>query len=168
MPRTSLTIEQILTMLAASPSNIAESTASLTEQHLHAALDEWSANDVLAHLRSCADVWGKSIVTIIEQDTPTIRAINPRTWIKSTDYLEQKFHPSLQAFTMQREELMKILEAVNPATWSRLAIVRGAGKPLQLSVYSYAQRMAEHERPHLKQIKHIAGAVDKSQGKIEQ
>ncbi len=120
------------------------------------------SNEVLAHLRSCGDVWGNSISTIIKQDMPTIRAINPRTWIKGTNYLEQKFQPSLQAFTAQRADLLAILRPLKARSWARSATVTGAGKPLELSIQSYAQRMAKHEHPHLKQIKHIADAIRES------
>ena len=83
MPSRSLTIEQILTLLAETPPRIAALTAKLAPAQLHTAPDpgEWSANDVLAHLRACADMWGNCIVTIIAEDTPTIRAVNPRTRI---------------------------------------------------------------------------------------
>ncbi len=164
MAATSLTIEQILTVLEATPARIAEFTAGLTETQLQAAprAGEWSINEVLAHLRSCDDVWGNSIATIIKQDMPTIRAINPRTWIRSTNYLEQKFRPSLQAFTLQRADLLAILRPLKTKNWARSAMVTGAGKPLELSVQSYAQRMARHERPHLKQIKRIADAIRES------
>lgn len=159
-----LTIPQILTLLAAAPARIAEFTVGLTEAQLHAAPGpaEWSANEVLAHLRSCADVWGNCILTIINQDRSTIRAINPRTWIRSTNYLEQKFQPSLQAFTVQRADLLAILEPLKPKTWSRSATVTGAGKLLQRTVQSYAEWMVAHERPHLKQIKRIANTIRKS------
>lgn len=163
MSGTSLTVEQILTMLEAGPARIAEVTAGLTEAQLHAAPNpgEWSANEVLAHLRSCADVWGNCMTTIIDQDTPTIRAVNPRSWIKSTNYLQQKFRPSLQAFTLQRAELLATLEPLGPKVWSRSAVVKGAGKTLTRSVLYYAQWMAEHERPHLKQIQRIASLARK-------
>lgn len=163
MSPTFLPIEQILAMLASGPAHITEFTRGLTETQLHAAPapGEWSANEVLAHLRSCADVWGNCIVTILNQDKPTIRAINPRTWIKSTNYPEQKFQPSLQAFTVQCGELLAVLEPLKPNSWSRSATVTGAGKPLELSVLSYTQRMVEHERPHLKQIKRIANTIHK-------
>ena len=155
-------------MLSMGSSRIAEATAGLTEAQLHAAPapGEWSANEVLAHLRSCADVWGNYILTILHQDRPTIRAVNPRTWIKSTDYLEQEFQPSLQAFTVQRTELLAILEPLKPKTWLRLAVVTGAGKPLELTVHSYADRMAIHERPHLKQIKRTAGTMRMQLGRV--
>ena len=163
MSPTSLTREQILTMLAGGPARIAEFTVGLTETQLHAAPGpgEWSANDVLAHLRSCADVWGNCIMTIINQDKPTIRAVNPRTWIKSTDYLEQEFQPSLRVFTLQRTKLLTILESIKPNVWLRSATVTGAGKPLERTVHTYAESIAIHERPHLKQIQRIAGAIRK-------
>ena len=37
-------------------------------------------------LRSCDDMWGGSISTMPGEELPTIRAINPRTWIHETDY----------------------------------------------------------------------------------
>ena len=112
MPSRSFTPEQVLTMLAATPPRIAALTAGLTPAQLRTKpnRDEWSATDVLAHLRSCADVWGSCIEVIIAQDTPTIRAVNPTTWIKSTDYPEQEFQSSLRAFTKQRKNLLKVLE----------------------------------------------------------
>jgi len=158
-----LTIEQILAMLEAAPSQIAGLTAGLTETQLSSSPGpgEWSTNEVLAHLRSCADVWGSCIKMILEQDMPTIRAVNPRTWIRSTNYPEQKFKPSLQSFTVQRTGLLAILKPLKPKTWSRSATITGAGKPFERSVLSYAQWMAEHERPHLKQIKSIVTAMQK-------
>lgn len=163
MSPNALTREQILDQLAAAPPHIAEFAAGLTETQLHTppGPSEWSANDVLAHLRSCSDVWGGCIFTILNEDTPTIRAVNPRTWIKSTNYLEQKFQPSLQAFAGQRAALLALLESLKPKTWSRSATIIGAGKPLKRSVHSYAQWMVEHERPHLKQIKRIASTIQR-------
>lgn len=140
MPEISLPARQILTMLEAGPMLIAQVTAGLTEPQLHAAPNrgEWSANEVLAHLRSCADVWGNCIATLINEKQPTIRAVNPRTWIRSTSYLEQEFQPSLQAFIVQRAELLKILAPLKPHNWSRSGTVTGAGKPLIRTVRFYA------------------------------
>jgi len=157
VPERSLTIEQILAILAQTPPRIAALTAGLLPAQLHTAPapDEWSANDVLAHLRACADVWGGCIEMIIAQDRPTIRAVNPTTWINSTDYLEQEFQSSLHAFARQRTDLLAVLESLPPKGWSRAATVTGAGKVLERTVHSYAQWMATHERPHVKQIERI-------------
>jgi DinB family protein len=100
-------------------------------------------------------MWGGCIAEIIAHDHPTLRAINPRTWIDKTNYREQAFQPSLQAFAKQRAELVAVLEPLAPEGWAGLATVTGAGRPLERTVRSYAQWLAEHERPHVKQIERI-------------
>jgi hypothetical protein len=161
VPGESLTIEQVLTILTETPPRIAALVTGLEPARLRTSpsQDEWSAHEVLAHLRACADVWGDCIAAIIAQDRPTLRAINPRTWIKKTDYREQEFESSLHAFTMQRTRLLEALEPLAPEAWSRPATVTGAGKVLERTVLSYAQRMARHERPHVKQIERIVNSM---------
>jgi len=155
------TIEQLLTLLAETPRRLAALTADLTPAQLTTkpAPDAWSANDVLAHLRSCADVWGNCIATLTTEDRPTLRAVNPRTWIKQTDYPDLEFRPSLQAFATQRTDLLAVLVSLPQECWSRAATVTGAGKSLQRTVLFYAQWLARHERPHVKQIERIVNAV---------
>ena len=161
MPSKSLTIEQVLTLLAETPPRIAALTASLTPAQLHAAPndDAWSANDVLAHLRACADVWGSCIVAMIAEDKPTLRAINPTTWITQTDYRELDFQTSMHAFAAQRADLLAVLEPLPPEGWSRAATVTGAGKVLERTVLFYAQWLARHERTHVKQIARIVNTM---------
>jgi uncharacterized damage-inducible protein DinB len=154
MPEKPLPIEQVLTMLRAAPARIAELADGLSPEQLRARPDpdNWSATDVLAHLRACSDVWGDAIQRILNEDHPTIRAIDPRTWMTSTDYPELEFRPSLAAYTTQRAELLAILETTPADRWTRTATLTGAGKPIVRTLHGFAQRIAIHERPHLKQI----------------
>src|SRR5574341_1459385 len=103
MSRT-MSIEQVVTLLREAPSRISAMTSSLTPDQLRTSPGpgEWSANEVLAHIRACADVRGGAIHTILDEDTPTIRAMDPRRWMRETDYLDQDFRTSLEAFTAQR------------------------------------------------------------------
>ena len=148
-------------MLAATPAYLADLTAGLPPAQLLAPPEPgaWSARDVLAHLRACADMWGKAMMQILGADRPTIKAVNPTTWIKQTDYREQQFEPSLQAFTAQRSELLAVLQPLAPAARARMATVTGAGKPRQRTVYTYAHWLANHERSHLKQMERIVNKV---------
>jgi len=157
----SLTTEQVLTLLAETPARIAALTADLAPAQLHTPPnhDEWSANDVLAHLRACADVWGNCIVAMIAEDTPTLRAVNPLTWIKKTDYLEREFRPSLHSFATQRADLLAVLSPLPHEGWSRAATVTGAGKVLERTVLFYAQWLARHERQHVKQVERIVNTM---------
>ena len=157
MPSRLLTTEQVLTLLAETPPRIAAHTAGLAPAQLYTPPnhDGWSLNDVLAHLRACADVWGNCMVAIIAQDIPTLRAVNPRTWIKQTDYLDLEFRPSLRSFATQRADLLAVLEPLPHEGWSRAATVTGAGKVLERTVLFYAQWLARHERQHVKQVERI-------------
>jgi hypothetical protein len=150
-----LTREEVLAQLTASPGLIEAATRELTPERLSTspAAGEWSMVEVLAHLRSCADVWGAAIARMIDEDEPTIRAVNPQTYIDETDYREQDFKRSLRAFTRQRTKLLALL---SPADWSRGSIVTGAGSPLSKSILSYGQRMARHERAHVNHIARFA------------
>jgi hypothetical protein len=150
-----LPTDQILTILKETPPRLAKIISGPAPAQLHTApgAGEWSANEVLAHLRACADVWGSYyIMTILAQDNPTIKARNPRTWIMNTDYLEQDFQSSLRAFTKQRKKLLAVLESLSSKDWSRTNTLLGAGKPLQQTLLSHADGLARHERAHLKQI----------------
>jgi DinB superfamily len=112
VPSRPLTIEQVLTQLAETPRRIAALTAGLAPALLHVSPgpDEWCANDVLAHLRACGDVWGDHIAAILAEDRPTRQGVNPRTWIEKTNYLELRFRPSFRAYAAQRTQLMAVLE----------------------------------------------------------
>ena len=83
-----LTMGQTLALLAETPRRIAELTRGLSAAQLRTApaAGEWSANEVLARLRACADVRGGAALTIVAEARPTFRAIDPRRWIESTDY----------------------------------------------------------------------------------
>jgi hypothetical protein len=155
------TPEQVLTLLAETPRRLEALTAGLTPDQLRSAPGpgEWTANDVLSHLRSCADMWGGCIAAMLAEDHLTLRAINPRTWIDQTDYPDLEFEPSLAAFAAQRAELLAVLAPLPPDGWERSATVTGAGKPLQRTVLFYARWLAGHERPHVKQVARIVETV---------
>jgi uncharacterized damage-inducible protein DinB len=152
-----LTIEQNLALLADAPSRIAELTASLSAKQLVTPPQpgEWSVRDILGHLRACSDMWGKYIGLILAEERPTFKAVNPTTWIKSTDYLELEFETSFAAYKAQREELVTGLETLPAEAWERTATVTGAGKPRERTLRSYAMWLANHEQTHLRQIGRI-------------
>jgi hypothetical protein len=154
MAWTPLPTHELLDMLRVMPARIAEATRGATAEQLHTAPEEgeWSAVEVLAHMRSCADCWGAAITEMLNSEHPTLRAVNPRTWIRSTNYADVPFRRSLTAYTKQRGELVALLDPLPPKAWQRGATVTGAGAPLERTVHHYAQWMAKHERPHLEQL----------------
>lgn len=154
-------IDQMLAILAGTPCRIAGATTARSPEQVRArpAADGWSVNDVLAHLRACADQWGDSIVTMLDQDHPTLRAINPRNWIKQTSYPDLAFDASFHAYCAQRDALLALLNRLTPDDWARTATFTGAGAPLQRTVRGFGERLARHERPHVKQIEAIVAEI---------
>jgi DinB superfamily len=149
--------ERILRLLAATPRRIASLSrgVEISKLHFRRRQDSWSANDILAHLRACADVWGKSIVEMITRDNPKLRYISPRSWIRKTDYLELEFRGSLKAFTDQRRELLRALKGLAIKDWSRSATFTAKTKGPEQTVFSYACQIAEHENKHCDQIEAV-------------
>jgi hypothetical protein len=161
MPHRVMPTDQVVAILRQTPGRLGALTEDVDESLLHTPPEpaEWSVTEILAHLRACADMWGGAIETIITTDHPTIRAINPVTWIESTDYRDLEFASSLRAFTTQRRQLLSLLEPLRTGGWSRRATVLGAGKPLERTVHTYADRLARHERAHWRQVANTVSAV---------
>ncbi len=157
-----LTVEEIMAILPETPQRIAALTDRLTATELHASPepDAWSVNDVLAHLRACHDVLGGYILRIVAEDRPTWKGMNPRAWIKKTDYPEWEFVPAFEAFKQQRANLLAVLEPLPPDGWERTANVTGMlGETYERGARYYASWLAEHERAHWKHIGRIIAAL---------
>lgn len=143
-------IEEYLDLLEETPRRIKRLTGSMAEARLQrrTAKEKWSVNDILAHLRSCADVWGDSIAAMLAEANPRVPYRHPRQWIKKTDYLRLPFQDSFQAFAMQRRKLLKALKSLSFEDWSRAAIIQGR----EHTVFTQVRRMAMHEGVHCEQI----------------
>ena len=145
----------ILQVMSDSPFRIEAASESLTDTQLvlRPEAEEWSPLEILAHLRACADVWGdQRIGRMLSEDEPTMRAVNPKRWIRDTDYDVVSFRESLEAFSVQRRELLKRLQSISPGDWQRGATLTGGGASRRYSVHTEADAIARHERAHIKQI----------------
>ena len=145
----------MLALLSDTPKRMAQIAQGLSEHRLHRrpAVDAWSAQEIAAHLRACAEVWGRSIDRMLAEDHPTIRYVSPRGWIKKTDYLQQNFHETLRAFSEQRATLVTTLRTLSSNSWTRGATFTGTTPGRAGTVLSYATRIAEHEVRHLDQLR---------------
>ncbi len=146
-------IEKYLKLLEQTPRRIASASKGVENVWLQSktAKEPWSVNDILAHLRSCADVWGKTIHEMLIKDSPTLPYVHPRQWIKKTDYPTLDFHISLQAFNTQRKELLKLLKNLDFEDWSRACMIKGR----EHTIFSQTRQMATHEDVHCEKIKVI-------------
>lgn len=158
-PEKQAEVHRTLKALSDMPKQIVGVARGCNDVQLHRkpAPDAWSARDIVAHLRACADVWGRSIERMIAEDHPTIRYVSPRGWIKRTDYLEQGFRDSLRAFSEARAGLVATLGALDVAGWSRRATFTGTTLGRDATVFIYAKRIVDHELGHLDQLRRTLG-----------
>ena len=147
-------IHAVLTALSATPKEIARVARGCTTRQLHRKPEPeaWSAREIVAHLRACAEVWGQSIERMLAEDHPTIRYVSPRGWIKKTAYLQQSFQDSLEDFSERRVKLVQALSKLRPLEWSRGATFTATTLGREATVFSYAKRIADHEVQHLGQL----------------
>jgi len=146
-------IEKHLKLLEEIPRRIKSVTHELDDAHLQFKTDKksWSVNDILAHLRSCSDLWTHSIYAMLAEHEPVFSDIDERKWAKVTRYAELPFAESFQAFSLQRENLLRVLKALPYASWKRSAIIFGR----KHSVFTQARRLAKHENEHCEQIESL-------------
>jgi DinB family protein len=143
-------IEKYLRILSETPQQIAHYSKGLEEARLQFKSDQksWSANDILAHLRSCADLWTHSIYAMLAENEPVFSDINERKWAKVTRYDESPFFESLQAFSLQRRNLLHVLKVLPLVSWERSAFIFER----KYTVFIQTRRMAKHEQEHVEQI----------------
>jgi hypothetical protein len=149
--------EKYVKLLEETPYAIARAIKDIDAARLQVRPDQktWSVNDILAHLRLCADVWGDSIEAMLTENTPTLPDLHPRKWIKETNYPELPFHESFQAFVKQRERLLITLKNLSFEDWSRAALIGGR----KHTVFTQVRRMAKHEQEHCEQIESLLSMI---------
>ncbi|HEX7794058.1 MAG TPA: DinB family protein [Vicinamibacterales bacterium] len=153
-------IRAVLTLLSETPRQIARIVRGCGDQRLHRRpdADAWSAQEIVAHLRACAEVWGRSIDRMLMENHPTIRYVSPRGWIKKTNYLQLTFRDTLRAFSQERVVLVRTLSRSTATDWARGATFTATTLGRKATVLSYATRIADHEVRHLDQLRRTVGA----------
>ena len=162
MAQWQLAVDEIMAILPETPRRISALTDGLTAAELRAAPepDAWSINDVLAHLRACHDVLGGGLLRILTADHPAFKGVNPRSWIRKTDYPEWEFTRAFTAFKKQRAELLAVVHPLPLDAWERTATVTGmVGETYERTARYYGAWLAGHERAHWKHVERIAAAV---------
>ena len=150
---------EVMGILETSPARLTAVAEGRADDVLHEPLEPggWSARDILGHLRACQRTWTAYLERILEEDHPTFRYESPRSTIRRTDFLTLPYRVSLDGFAAERARLVARLRSVDPADLERTATVKvSGGRVQQHTAFSYAHRMAEHEREHLE---HLEGAL---------
>ena len=153
MKATPSEIEKYLGIISETPLRIGQAAKGLGEERLRFKPEDesWSVNDILAHLRSCTDLWTHSIYAMLAENEPVFSDIDERKWAKVTRYTELSFSESFRAFLLQRENLLRVLKALPFESWERPAIIFER----KHTVFTQVRRMAKHEGEHCDQIESL-------------
>jgi|GEM_PF-615240 len=143
--------DSLINQLEDIPNRIARTVVGWTEDELRAQprAGEWSAADVLAHLRSADDILTPRIYMMLVRDNPTLLAYEERDWTAVLRYAEADFNTSLQTYTLRRAELVNALRHLEPEQWARKGIHEHNG---ELTVLTLVSDMIDHEEEHCRQI----------------
>jgi hypothetical protein len=143
-------VEALVRLLSATPVRIEQATAGLDATRLHrrTADEPWSVNDVLAHVRSAADVRERFIDAMATGEHATLRYVSPRSELRRTDYADRTFAENLAAFRTRRAGLLDRLAGLPLDGWSRGSLIHDRPE----TVASYVRSLTEHEALHCEQI----------------
>jgi hypothetical protein len=157
-PRAARTPGEILAQLEEHPGRLAKVAAALSRERMNEepCLGTWTANDVLVHLRCCAEAGASAVRGLTASDGSVVRFVGPRRLFDAVDYRERDFAENLRALTRQRPALLRLLRAVPRARWSRDGRTSDGGPARTRSIFDYGQWLARHERRHVEALERFA------------
>jgi hypothetical protein len=149
--------EKYLALLEQTPRRIAVASSNLDEVSLRfsAGSREWSAMQILSHLRACEELWSFSIYAMLVYEHPVLPLLDERIWAKTARYDSLTFRDLLQTFSLKRGELLGVLRPLPLERWLRAADIGGRAH----TVFSQVRRMALHEAEHCEQMHTFLGKL---------
>jgi hypothetical protein len=147
---TPATIAEQLPQLERTAQVLAVVAASLSEDQAHQQLTpgEWSAHEVVAHLRGCVAAWGGDIQRILDDPGSRWTTPHPRRFMEQLLAEQPSFRAAVVAFLQDRATLLDTLGALSPEQWE----TEGTISRRRHTVFFMVQRMARHEAVHVRQL----------------
>jgi hypothetical protein len=110
---------------------------------------EWSAAEILAHVRASDDILAYRAYMMLARDHPPLPTFDERRWVSIADYGRLDVHDSLRTFSFRRQELVTLLSGLPPEAWARTSEYEGRGPVTLLEVMV---TLVEHEEAHCVQL----------------
>lgn len=144
-------IDGLLFRLSDVPLRIAHAVEGYDEAELRTARaeGEWSAVDILAHIRASDEIVAHRAYVLLIRDNPTLLAYDERRWAEVARYAQIAFRSSLALYALRRAELLNLLRYTNPENWHRVGLHETRGP---VSLLDIVTSMVEHEEEHCIQL----------------
>lgn len=142
---------QIVEGLRELPDLVAKEVLILSEAQLRwrPAEAEWSIKEVCAHLHDAAQVGDMRLSMMLTQTIPRLPALDPG-WVRERNAQDEDIAAVLKAYRTVRSRTIEQIENLPDANWARTGHHPSAG---HMSIRQLTERMLNHERDHLQQIK---------------
>jgi hypothetical protein len=116
----------------------------------------WSAKEVVCHVRDIEESFQARCQTIMVMDEPTFLPVEPDRWASERQYQRNDAEEALAAFSIRRDESLTFLRALRPEQLARGGLHATRGR---MTIADFVGLMAWHDDNHLEQLKRaIAGA----------
>jgi glutamate/tyrosine decarboxylase-like PLP-dependent enzyme len=111
--------------------------------------DEWSAREIVAHLRASDDMLAARIYHALVREGVPFAELDERVWAEVAGYPAMSTEALLAGLRVRRAELVGMLRRLTPAAWARTGQHEERGP---LSVFMLATWIAQHELAHRAQL----------------
>ena len=145
-------IEAGLAVLQATPAALESRSRNFNDAFWHAspASGEWSATEILCHLRDVdAEVNIPRIQRILNEDNPLLSGIDTDDWAQTRSYVSQSGPKAMVGFMKARMEMLGLLVNLPPKAWQLPSRHTIFGRTTLQELVLF---MATHDRSHLQQF----------------
>lgn len=113
------------------------------------ASEEWSAVEVVAHLRDVEAHALARVRRMLTEDDPHLPGFDQEQLARDSNYRSFDLHQTLGEYLALREEHLRLLDSLTPQDWERTGRHEAHG---QVTIASYEVHVAAEEVDHLAQI----------------
>lgn len=154
---------EIIRRLASIPVRLSDALARSDEDQIRAPASEgeWSAADILAHLRASDAIVAPRAYMILAREDPPLTAFDERRWAAAAGYAEMESQTLLIHFLLGRAELVATLRRLRAADWRRTGMHESRGP---LTLLEVMRGLVEHEEEHCAQLEALCAEAASRDG----
>lgn len=146
--------ERTVVLVAGLPSKVWSIIAPLSEEELRwrPKEGEWSAKEVVCHLRDAAEIYGQRIRRMATEERPFLPAFNQEDYARERQYQDDIAQTVMQRYTEFHAATVVLLRALTADAWSREGVHEEDGP---MTLQAMVERVVAHETAHLQQLRHL-------------
>jgi uncharacterized damage-inducible protein DinB len=146
------TLEEQLARMERTADDFAAAIRSASDAALSRRPDDtnWSAKEVVCHMRDTEESFLVRFQTIMAMDEPKFLPVEPDRWATERQYQRNDTAEALGAFRARRDESLKFLRGLQPAQLERGGVHATRGR---MTIRDFVGLMAWHDDNHIDQLK---------------